>query len=116
NGELNRVQSSSYSATASLRKFVRQKFDFSLNGGPSYSYGRSSLQTDRDNNGWGWNGNYSFNIYLPLKFQISSEGRYNYTAPTQLFEESLERFIIDASVSKKFLKDETLKLTVGMND
>src|SRR5690606_22823419 len=65
---------------------------------------------------WGWNGNYSFNIYLPLKFQISSEGRYNYTAPTQLFEESLERFIIDASVSKKFLKDETLKLTVGMND
>ncbi|SFC71863.1 Outer membrane receptor proteins, mostly Fe transport [Parapedobacter composti] len=116
NGELNRTQNTSYGVSLTIRQYVREKYDFNINAGPSFTFGQSSLQRDRNNNGWGVNGNYGFNIYLPLKFQITSEGRYTYSAPTQLFDEAFERFIIDASVSKKFLKDETLRFTVGVND
>jgi len=108
--------SSSYSGTINLRQYIQKKYDFNINFGPSYNYGESSLQPDQNNNGWGMNGRYSFNIYLPWKFQVSSEGNYMYTAATQSFNEDFERFIVDASVSKKFLKDETLRFSVGVND
>lgn len=116
NGELNKTVSSSYSGTVFLRQYIQKKYDFNISFGPSYTSGESSLQPDRNNNGWGMNGRYSFNIYLPWKFQISSEGNYMYTAATQSFNENFERFIADASVSKKFLKDETLRFSVGVND
>ncbi|WP_188505771.1 TonB-dependent receptor [Parapedobacter pyrenivorans] len=116
NGELNKTQSTTYSGTLNLRQYIQKKYDFYLTFGPTYTYGESSLQRQQNNNGWGLNGNYSFNIYLPLKFQISSEGRYTYTAATQSFDENFERLIVDASVSKKFLKDETLRFSVGVND
>src|SRR5690606_22978278 len=115
NGELNKTVSSSYSGTVFLRQYIQKKYDFNINFGPSYNYGESSLQPDRNNNGWGMNGRYSFNIYLPLKFQISSEGNYMYTAATQSFNEDFERLTVDASVSKKFLKDDTLQFSVKVN-
>src|SRR5690606_38315176 len=79
-------------------------------------YGESSLQPHRSNNGWGMNGPYSCNVYLPWEVQLSTEGNYTYTAATQSFNEDFERFIVDASVSRKFLKDETLRFGVGVND
>ena len=116
NGELNRTVGSSYSATVSFNQYVQKKYDFNIYFGPTYNFGESSLQPDRNNNGWGMNGRYSFNIYLPWKLQINSQGTYMYTAATQSFNEDFQRFIADASVSKKFLKDETLRFSVGVND
>src|SRR5690606_31692253 len=77
---------------------------------------KASLQRQGNNNAWGMRGRYSFNVYLPLKFEINSTGRYTYDAPTQLFADAFEQFIVDASVSKKFLKDESLRFSVGVND
>ncbi|WP_257669033.1 outer membrane beta-barrel family protein [Parapedobacter tibetensis] len=116
NGELNRTVSSTYSSSVSIRKNKQKKYNFNLNFGPTYTAGESSLQQQQNNNGWGLNGDYSFNIFLPLKFQINFVGRYTYTAATQSFAEDFERFIVDASISKKFLKDETLSFSVGVND
>lgn len=113
---LNRTTSSSYSGGINIRQYIQKKYDFFLTAGPSYTFGQASLQPDQNNNGWGINGNYSFNVYLPWKFQITSEGRYTFNAATQAFNEPFERLIIDASVSKKFLKDETLRFSVGVND
>ncbi|SKB57321.1 Outer membrane receptor proteins, mostly Fe transport [Parapedobacter luteus] len=116
NGELNKTQSSSYGGSVNIRQYIQNKYDFFINFGPTYTHGESSLQRQQNNNGWGLNGNYTFNVYLPWKFQITSDGQYTYTAATQSFDEEFERFIINASVSKKFLKDETLRLSVGVND
>jgi len=74
------------------------------------------LQQQRNNDGWGLNGRFGFSIFLPWKLEITSEGRYTYTAPTALFDENFEQFIVDASVGKKFLKDETLRFSIGVND
>ncbi|WP_188748129.1 outer membrane beta-barrel family protein [Parapedobacter defluvii] len=116
NGELNRTQNSTYSGDVNIRRYVQKKYNFYLNFGPSYTYSKASVQQRGDNSGWGMSGHYSFNIFLPLKFEINSEGRYTYTAPTESFDYAFEQFIVDASVSKKFLKDETLRFSVGVND
>ncbi|MGK6352117.1 outer membrane beta-barrel protein [Parapedobacter sp. DT-150] len=116
NGQLNKTQSSTYSGSLNLRQYIQKKYDFNIDFGPTYTFGQSSLQQQQNNNGWGLSGYYSFNIYLPWKFQINSVGRYTYTGPTETFDEDFEQFIVDASVSKKFLKGETLNFSVGMND
>lgn len=116
NGEMNKTQSSSYTASFNLSKYRQQKFDFHLRFGPSYTFGQSSLQRQQNNNGWGANGNYSVNVYLPWKLQLTSQGRYTYTAATASFAEDFQQFIVDASISRKFLKDETLIFSAGVND
>lgn len=116
NGELNRTQNSTYGGELSLRQYVQKKYNFNINFGPSYTFSRASLQRAGNNDAWGLNGRYSFSIFLPWKFEVSSEGRYTYNAATELFDEAFEQFIVDANVSKKFLKDETLRFSVGVND
>ncbi len=116
NGELNKTQNSTYSGDVTIRQYIQKKYNFYAYFGPSYTFSRASLQEQENNDGWGLSGRYAFNIYLPLKFEINSEGRYTYTAPTALFDEKFEQFIVDASVSKKFLKDETLRFSVGVKD
>lgn len=116
NGELNRTQNSNYGGDVYIRQYVQKKYNFNINFGPSYTYSKASVQQRGDNSGWRLNGRYYFNIFLPWKLEITSEGRYTYTAPTELFDEAFEQFIVDATVGKKFLKDETLRFSVGVND
>ncbi|WP_257657995.1 outer membrane beta-barrel family protein [Parapedobacter lycopersici] len=116
NGELNKTQNSTYSGNLTIRQYIQKKYGFNINFGPSYTYSRASLQQQRNNDGWGLNGRFGFSIFLPWKLEITSEGRYTYTAPTALFDENFEQFIVDASVGKKFLKDETLRFSIGVND
>lgn len=116
NNELNRTVSSTYSGSLNIRQHKQKKYDFYIDFGPSYTTGASSLQQQQNNNGWGLQGGYGFTIYLPKKFQLTSDGRYTYTAATQSFDEDFEQFIVNAAVSKKFLKDETLNFSVGVND
>ncbi len=116
NDEMNKTQSSSYSANFSFSKYQQRKFDFHLRFGPSYTFGQSSLQRQQNNNGWGANGHYSVNVYLPWKLQLASEGRYTYTAATSSFAEDFQQVVVDASVSRKFLKSEALVFSAGVND
>jgi hypothetical protein len=116
NGEINRTNSSSYTARLSMNKSKQKKYEIYLNFGPDYTIGQSSLQPDRNNNGRGWNGGYGFTIYLPGKIQVGSDGEYNYKAPTQSFNEDFSQAIINATITKAFMKDETLKLQIRGND
>ncbi len=116
NGALNRTVSSTYSGGVTINQNIPRKYNFFISFGPNYTTGESSLQQQFNNNGWGLSGNYSLNIFLPMKFQLTAVGRYVYSAPTQAFDEAFEQFIMDASVIKKFLKDETLAFSVGVND
>jgi len=87
-----------------------------LSFGPSYTTSESSLQTSVTNNGGGFNANESFNIYLPAKFKIGSDGNFEYRAKTQSFNQDFKRFILNANLSKAFFKQENLKLVVSGND
>ncbi|MEH6308064.1 outer membrane beta-barrel family protein [Olivibacter sp. CPCC 100613] len=116
NNNLNETKSYTYSGNLSLSKYKEKKYDFNINFGPSYNTSESSLQPEFNNNGWGMNGNAGFNIYLPGRIQIGSDGNYMYTQATQSFDENFERFILNAYITKKFFKEENLRFTISGND
>jgi hypothetical protein len=116
NGQLNETKSYTYSAQVRFSKYKQKKYDFWSGAGPTYTVNSSSLQPLVNNNGRGFNAYAGFNIYLPGKFEIGSDGEYLFNAKTQSFNEDFKRTTINANIGKKFLKDESLKLTISGND
>jgi hypothetical protein len=116
NGVVNRTRSNSYGATIDIQKYKEKKFDLYANFGPTYTYSVSSLNPDINNNGGGFTTYHSFNYYLPGKFQIGTDGNYEYRAPTKSFDQSFSRFLVNAYLQKAFFKDEGLKLKANVND
>lgn len=98
-----------------VRKNKEKKYTLSAGAGPAYTAITSSLQ-NTGSKGWGLDANYYLRIYLPGKVEISSDGVYTYKTQTQAFNDRLERFIINAGISKKFLKTEALKMSIRAND
>ncbi|MEO7211152.1 outer membrane beta-barrel family protein [Mucilaginibacter sp.] len=113
---LNRTKSYNYSAQLSLSKYKEKKYQVYINAGPDYTIGQSSLQPDINNNGRGFNADYYISVYLPFKFQITTDGQYQYKAATQSFDNDFKQTIINASITKSFFKAETLKLILRGND
>lgn len=114
--ELNTSKSYSYSGGLNLSKTKEKKYSLWISAGPSYNTISSSLQTRTNNKGLGFQGEGDFNVYLPGKIEISTDGNYQYTAKTQTFNEDLKRFIWNANISRKFFKGENLKLVLSGND
>ncbi|WP_413665929.1 outer membrane beta-barrel family protein [Mucilaginibacter sp. Mucisp86] len=115
NDVLNETKSYSYSGSVRLSKYKEKKYDAWVSAGPTYTINSSSLNTLLNNNGRGFNANGGFNIYLPGKFQIGSDGNYTYNAPTKSFPQDFRRFLLNANVSRTFMKD-ALKATISGND
>jgi hypothetical protein len=115
NNVLNETKSYSYSGSIRLSKYKEKKYDAWISAGPTYTINSSSLNTVLNNNGRGFNANGGFNIYLPGKFQIGSDGNYTYNAPTKSFPQDFKRFLLNANISRTFMKD-ALKATVSGND
>jgi len=113
---LNKTESNNYSAGISVSKYKQKKYDFRVSFDPSYNINQSSLQKDLNNNGWVFNARPSFNIHLPKKVSIGSDASYEYREKTQSFTDDFERLIWNASVSKKFLKEDNLVFSLSGND
>ncbi|WP_345949124.1 outer membrane beta-barrel protein [Mucilaginibacter sp. PAMB04274] len=116
NNALNRTRSYNFSGQLRLSKYKQKKYDFYGTFGPTYNTSVSSLVKSVNNNGGGFTSYQYVGIYLPGKIQINGEGNYEYRAPTQSFNEKLSRYLLNASVSKAFFKDESLKLAVNAYD
>jgi outer membrane receptor protein involved in Fe transport len=116
NDVLNKGFNANYSAELSLSKYVKDKFDLYVNAGPSYNISKSTLQMFGNSNGRGFNTRGGLSVYLPLKFKISSDVDYTYTAPTATFNSDLRRTLLNANISKSFFKADALKLMISGND
>jgi hypothetical protein len=116
NNALNKTKSNNYSGVLSFSKYKEKKYSINIGAGPNYTVGNASLQPDINNNGYGFTGEYYMTVYLPWKIQVSSDGQYQYTAPTQTFDNAFRQTIINASISKSFFKSENLKLVLRGND
>ncbi|MFD2145047.1 outer membrane beta-barrel protein [Mucilaginibacter antarcticus] len=99
-----------------MNKYVKDKFDFWVNAGPSYSISKSTLQMFGNSNGRGFSTSGGASVYLPFKFKLSGDVDYTYTAPTATFGSDLRRTIVNANISKSFFKANALKLMVSGND
>jgi len=116
NNELNLTNSNTYSTQLRISKYVEKKYDFNINFGPNYTVSGSSLLPDINNNGNGFSADGGFDFYLPGKFQISSDGSYEFKGKTQTFNTDFNRTLINASVSRTFFKADNLKLSLSGND
>jgi hypothetical protein len=116
NSSLNKTDSYTFSGNLNLDTHKEKKYDIWMAFGPAYNISQSSLQLNTNNNGLGYNGYGGCNIYLPWKLAIETNGNYQYTPKTVSFNQSLEKFILNAAFSKKFLKDEGLVLKLSGND
>ncbi len=116
NTQLNQTKNSTYSINLNLSKYKDKKYNFSTSFGPTYNVADASINEDSNSNGWGFNGNFWTSLQLPGKLEISSDGNYQYNGKTQVIQETFERFIWNATISKKFLKTDNLKVSVTGRD
>lgn len=116
NDKLNQTNYTVYTLQARFSKAKESVYEFNASLGPSYISSGSSLQQSINNNGRGFTGNGDFTFYLPGKFQLSSSANYQYNSKTETFNQNFYRLIINASLNKLLLKDETLKLSLSCND
>ena len=99
----------------SLAKYKSGAYFFRFSAGPAYTVLSSSLQGTRSQN-WGVDASANFSLNLPGKIEIVSDANYAYKTKTEAFDRNLNRFNWNASISKKFLKTENLKLSLRGND
>lgn len=116
NGSLAKANSQNYSFSYGIQKSTTKGVDFDLNLIPGYSIQRNSIRKDTESNGFTFNTNGSMKYFLPKKFQFETNLTYIYQAPTKVYKEKFERFLINPSIAKKFLANETLMLTFAVND
>lgn len=116
NTALNLTKSYTYGGGLNAYKYVAKKYDFNVYFGPNYTIGGSSIQQNINNNGRGFNANGSFTVFLPGKFQVSSDANYQFRAKTETFDTDFHRTLVNASLSKTFFKDDGLKFSLSGND
>ncbi|UIR55676.1 outer membrane beta-barrel protein [Sphingobacterium sp. SRCM116780] len=116
NGNLNRTNYNVYTLQTRFSKSVEHLYEFNASLGPTYTVSGSSLQKTINNNGRGFTGNGDFTVYLPGKFQISSNINYQYNSKTATFNTDFSKLILNSSLSKLFLREQTLKLSLLGND
>jgi hypothetical protein len=116
NNVLNKQDMMNYSGGVQVSRNVAKKHSFGVSLQPSYATYQNSIRSLANNNGAKFNSHNWLTVHLPRKFEISTDANYNYIAKTQLFNESVGYFIWNASLSRKFMKNDALKFTVSGND
>lgn len=116
NNVLNETRSNSYTPRLSLQRYKQKKIELYFDIGPEYITNESSLQKQINNNGWGVNSGFSLSLYLPNKIKIQSNANYKYQEKTQTFAEDFNRLIWNTTLTKSFMKEESLKLSLTGND
>lgn len=115
NGALNTATFASYMGSISVYWQRDNKFNFSLAFKPDYTFNRLSLQKQNNNNAKGFLTSGSLKVFLPAKIQIDSRIDYSYRGKTAIFQD-FQRVMWNASISRKMLKSNNLKLLLSGYD
>jgi len=116
NNSLNETRSNSYSPQLYVSRYKQKKIELFWSIGPEYISNESSLQKQINNNGWGASSWFELSLYLPNKFKIQSYANYKYQEKTQAFAKDFNRLIWNTTLTRSFMKEEKLKLSLTGND
>jgi hypothetical protein len=115
NGGLNRLDQTGINVGVGIQTVKFQKYELAVNATPNYSFTKNSIMPQNNNNASGMNVNGRGTIYLPGKFILASDVNYRYSAATQNIP-AINMTILNASLSKTFLPEDKLKLSIsGVN-
>lgn len=115
NNLLNKQSSTGYRVGLNMQKNELKKYSIAIQVGPGYSFNKFSLTPQSNNNAPTFNAGGFFTVYLPAKFILSSDISYYYAAKTQDID-AINRTIWNGSLSKTFLKDDHLKVSLAANN
>ncbi|MEO8886899.1 MAG: outer membrane beta-barrel protein, partial [Mucilaginibacter sp.] len=115
NGALNQTTQNSYNVGLQMQTAKVKKYELGFRVGPSYSFNRYSVTPNQNNNAAGANVNARGVLYLPGKFILSSDVNYNHSGKTQSID-AIDITNLNASLSKTFLKEDNLKLSLLGNN
>ncbi|WP_437920876.1 outer membrane beta-barrel protein [Sphingobacterium sp. LRF_L2] len=116
NGALSENDNYDFSVSLGFNKRTKKGFDFNVELAPGYNSLRNSLQPNLNSNGFVFNNFTELSYYMPLKLKLYTTMNYTYQAPTEIFDEKIERLLVRPGLSKKFLKDESLLIDFFIND
>ncbi|MNX89608.1 hypothetical protein D3C86_1216280 [compost metagenome] len=83
---------------------------------PFYNSNRVTLKESIDNNQWGVTGSFNSTVPVPGKLALTLSANYEYNGPTQAFDNTLNRLILDIDIRKTFFKNESLCITLYGKD
>ncbi|OYU94815.1 MAG: hypothetical protein CFE21_14085 [Bacteroidetes bacterium B1(2017)] len=95
---------------------IEEKLDINIGSGIEYNNSKSSLRPDVVTSYFTYSPNAYVNVFLPKHFEWLIDGTYNIRQQTAVFSKNNNTLIINASVSRKFLKSENLIAKIGVDD
>ncbi len=116
NSEANLVKSQNYTLSYEIKRETKTGLNFVTKLSPQYRQMTSNLSPGRDNSGFVFGVSGGIEYFLSSSFKIYTNYDYSYEAPTDAFDQKLERFLVHPGVSKKFFKNESLMLDFTIND
>lgn len=116
NGDENLVKSNNYTLSYEVKRETKTGFNFSTKFSPQYRQMTSNLSPDQNNNGFVFTSTGSLEYFFSSSFKVYANYDYSYEAPTEAFDQKIERFLVHPGISKKFLKNESLMLDFTIND
>jgi len=115
NAGLNKLDQANVNIEIGLRSIKVQKYEIQISASPGYTFNKYSLMPQNNNNAASLGINGRGTLYLPGKFILASDVNYRYSAKTQRID-AINMTILNGSLSKTFLKEDKLKLTLsGIN-
>lgn len=115
NNILNTSSRRSYGVGLYINRSVTKKYSFYIQASPNYSFNTQSLMPANNYNAaelFLYGGG---TVYLPGKFQISSNIDYNYQAPVRNAP-AVSYKMLSATLSKTFFKGDNLKVSIVGNN
>ncbi|HEY9533329.1 MAG TPA: outer membrane beta-barrel protein [Mucilaginibacter sp.] len=113
--QLNTSKNNGYQGSLSVSRNVANKYYFNISGGPTYNITQSSLQSTYNSNSGGFNARSWAGLYFPHNWEFGTDGEYTYTAKTAALPQ-FKRTLLNASISKAFFKEKSLKIIGAVND
>jgi hypothetical protein len=116
NGIKNTTNSASYSLGASAYYSKEKKMEMNFGVERNYNTSRSSINPGLNNNYWQTSVSGDATFHFPKKIDLSSKIDFNFRQRTVLFSTNRNVFLWDASVSRKFLKNDQGQLKFEIKD
>jgi hypothetical protein len=115
NNVLNTASRRSYSLGLYISRSVTKKYNFYVQASPSYTYNTQTLLPSNNFNAAEFYMYGGGTVYLPGKFQISSNFNYNYQAAVRNAP-AVHFKMMQATISKTFFKGDNLKVSIVGNN
>jgi len=116
NGVKNITNTKGYGIRMNISKYVDNKYNFHVGPEISWNSSKASLNSAANANYWELKGWANAQIVLPKKFEFSTNAGFEIRQKDPRFTQQNSFTTWNASLIKRFFKDNDLEVSLGLND